>query len=283
LSETVIERVAASRITLTDGVAVLRFGVFDGLDWLRHGVSTRVGGQSREHLASLNLSFAVSDEPDTVVANRQRFCGALDVDLDRAVCAVQTHGTNVAEVGLDDRGRGVFARGTGIPDTDAIVTDEPGVFPMLSFADCVPIVFVDPDHRAVGVAHAGWKGTVNGVVASTVAKMIARYDSRPERLLVAIGPSIGPCCYEVGPEVVDSLEKRVGDTTPFLRPRPTGRPHLDLWQANRHWLWQAGIPEPNVETVELCTACRTELFYSHRREGGRTGRFAVLAGRHVDG
>ena len=283
MSSIIREQVANSRVSQTDGVAVVQFGIFGDLDWLIHGVSTRLGGQSREHLRSLNLSFAVSDDPANVVANRRRFGETLAIDLERTVCAVQTHGTNVAIAGLADRGRGVFARGTGIPDTDAIVTDAPGVFPMLSFADCVPILFADPDRQAVGVAHAGWKGTANGVVAATVTRMAEAFGTRPDRLLVAIGPSIGPCCYEVGADVVEALADRLGDPSPFLRPGRASRPHLDLWAVNRRWLRQTGVPEANVETVGLCTSCRTDLFFSHRGEGGRTGRFAAIAGRRADG
>jgi YfiH family protein len=160
--------------------------------------------------------------------------------------------------------------------TDALVTDVPGVFLMLRFADCVPVLFHDPVRQAVGLAHAGWRGTVSHIARATVEKMVDAFGCSPADIRAGIGPSIGPCCYEVGPEVVSAAQKAFPDA-PFVLQRGSGeRWHFDLWAANHHQLAAAGVTE--IELSGLCTACRTDEWFSHRAEGGRTGRLAAVIG-----
>ncbi|MCC7353435.1 MAG: peptidoglycan editing factor PgeF, partial [Anaerolineae bacterium] len=177
------------------------------------------------------------------------------------------HGTRALPVGPAERG-GFF------PATDALLTAAPDIPLLLCFADCVPIILYDPARRAVGLVHAGWRGTLAGASATAVAQMAATYGSRPADLHAAIGPAIGPCCYEVGPEVVERVCAAIPDAASVLRDGHGDRAHFDLWEANRKQLVAAGVGQ--VEVAGLCTACHRDEFFSHRGDGGRTGRFGVV-------
>jgi polyphenol oxidase len=247
---------------------------FDTLDdsagALVHGISTRLGGASQGPLASLNLGHTVGDAADLVEANHRTLFAALGIPAERVVTAHQVHSNRVALVGGPDVGQ-------ALPETDALITDAPGVYLMLRYADCVPVLLFDPRRRAVGLAHAGWQGTVAHVAARAAEAMISHLGCHPQDILGAIGPSIGPCCYQVGPEVVARVEEAFpGGHGLLVRRQPDGHAHLDLWAANAYQLARVGLQQ--IETAHLCTACRTDLFYSHRAERGRTGRLAAIIG-----
>ena len=235
-----------------------------------HGAFTRLGGRSAPPWHSLNTGHGVGDDLRAVDANHELICGALGLAVGDLVSPHQVHGSRVATVGVADRGRVIEA-------TDALITSEPGVPLMLRFADCVPLWFHDPRRGAVGLAHAGWRGTVQRMAAATVAAMGSEFGSQPHDIVAGIGPSIGPCCYEVGADVADAVRTSFGSSaSQLLAPQANGRWRLDLWSANRHCLTQAGVTE--IEVAGICTACRTDEWYSHRAEKGRTGRFgAVIA------
>lgn len=251
-----------------------RFFGFSNLSaWpeLTCGAFGRKGGVSRPPYDTLNLSFAVDDNPEHVAANRGLMARAVGWDASRLVSARQVHGRKAVVVTREDVGKGDF------PDTDAMVTAEPGVLMLMKFADCVPVVMWDPMRRVVAIAHAGWRGTMLETPAAAVELMAAKFGSVPSDLVAGIGPSIGPCCYEVRREVVEQAV-RVFPGVPVLRDGSSGRPHLDLWRANAETLMRAGVPEDNVEVAGLCTRCRNDLFFSHRAAGGLTGRFGAVAG-----
>ena len=166
-----------------------------------HGVSCRRGGVSKSPWDSLDLGLHVGDDPADVAENRRRYLAALGLDASQLVTPEQVHGEAIQRVGRSDAGRGALSYADSIAKTDALITDEPGLPLLLCFADCTPILLLDPAHRAVGIAHGGWKGTVRRIAAKTVLRMQREFGTRPENVLAAIGPSIGPCCYEVGPEV----------------------------------------------------------------------------------
>jgi len=247
-----------------------QFDSLSGFAELAHGVFTRLGGHSRAPWRGLNTGHTVGDDPEAVDANHRLICLALGFSTDDLVSPHQVHGAAVAAVGAQDRGRVV-------QDTDALVTDEPGVLLMLRFADCTPIWLYDPVRRAIGLAHAGWRGTVAGTARATVDKMRSAFGSRPADLVAGIGPSIGPCCYEVGEDVALSVQDTFSGVSPqLLAPRTNGKWHLDLWAANRHHLVRAGVEQ--VEVAGICTACHTEEWFSHRAERGTTGRIGALIG-----
>ena len=244
-----------------------RFGSLAAFPELLHAVATRHGGVSRGPFASLNMSRSVGDAPENARVNRERLCRAAGVRHEELVTCGLVHGTRALPVSLAHRG-GFF------PATDALLTDVPNVPLMLCFADCVPIILYDPERRAVGLVHAGWRGTLAGMAASAVAQMAITYGSRPANLRAAIGPAIGPCCYEVGPEVVARVQAAFPDAASLLSDDHDGRAHFDLWEANRQQLLAAGVGQ--VEVAGLCTACHRDEFFSHRGDGGRTGRFGVV-------
>ncbi len=260
---------------------LIEYLVFDNLSKypeIVHCVSTRYGGMSQEPFASLNLSLSVGDEREAVIANRRLLCQALDVSYASLVVTRQLHGNKVAVIG-DRIG---FEQPEEwyrlLSDFDGLVTDVPGRTVLMTFADCVPILFYDPIHKAIGLAHAGWRGTVGRVAQRTVAAMEHAFASDPAELIAAIGPSIGPCCYEVGEEVIAAIKDGFTDADDLLVRSVSGSLHLDLWETNRRQLVEAGIPAEHIEVTSLCTSCHTELFFSHRAESGKTGRFAAVIG-----
>jgi len=255
-------------------IVYYRFGNLARYDHIVHAVFTRLGGVSRQPYASLNVGHFIGDEHRAVETNHRLIFQALNLSSEAIVTAHQVQGHNVAVVEAGDGGR-------VIPQADALVTDVPGIALMLRFADCVPVLIYDPLRRAIGLAHAGWKGTIEGIAQEAVKTIAEAYGSRPEDLVVGIGPSIGPCCYRVGRDVAESAQASLDvlarrGSAPLLQRRSDGSFHFDLWEANRRQLARLGVKE--IEVAALCTACRSGEFFSHRAEGGRTGRFAAVLG-----
>jgi YfiH family protein len=246
-----------------------QFSNLSGQPGLAHGIFTRLGGQSQPPWDSLNTGHSVGDDPDVVEANRALMYEALCVRGEDVVTPHQVHSTTVRVV--DERDRGQL-----LPQTDALVTATPGVVLMLRFADCVPILLYDPVRRAAGLAHAGWRGTVSGMAGAAVRTMVEALGCRPRNILAGIGPSIGPCCYEVGADVTEAMSSAFPDIDGLFEPKDQGHGHLDLWAANRWQLAAAGVR--NVEVAGICTACRTDEWFSHRAERGKTGRLGALIG-----
>jgi polyphenol oxidase len=234
---------------------------------LRHGVFTRLGGVSRSPFDTLNLGRSVGDSEEAVEENYTRICRALGIARDSLVTGYQTHSDNIAVVGSGDVGR-LF------PSTDALITDCAEVSLVLRFADCVPLLFFDPTHRVIGLAHAGWKGTVDGIGAKVVRLLQERFGSRPSELIACIGPSIGPCCYEVGSDVTELVRDAFPAAEDLLVPQSNQSVHFDLWAANRLQLQESGLTR--VEEARVCTACHCDEFFSHRGNHHTTGRFGVF-------
>jgi YfiH family protein len=249
----------------------LRFFQFDsfGPD-LVQAVFTRHGGVSPHPWDSLNLGGTVGDDADRVRENRRRAFDALGRDPLSLFDVWQVHGTDVAVA------EAPLPVGTPHQQADAILTDQPAVTLMMRFADCVPIFLHDPIHHVIGLVHAGWMGTVKGAIRSSVEEMHRRYGSLPADLVAAIGPSIGPDHYEVGPDVVAQVKESFGADASGLLQDHTGHMHFDLWSANRLQLESTGVR--HIETANLCTACATGDWFSYRAEKGRTGRFGVMFG-----
>jgi YfiH family protein len=209
----------------------------------------------------------VPDERDRVYANRRRVYGQFGRDTDTVVHAHLVHGADVARVTEADNG-------AWVEHVDGLITDQLGCVLTMNFADCAPILLYDPRRRAIGLGHAGWKGAVVDLPGAMVRAMTAEFGSDPAGLVAAIGPCIGPCCYEVGGDVIDSVRAAFAEPDTLLRQNGGPRPHFDLPAANRANLAQAGVRL--IEMADYCTACRTDLFFSHRAEKGRTGRFGVV-------
>lgn len=252
-----------------NGLVYYHFANLASRNEVVHGVFTRLGGASSSPYDALNVGHFVGDERGAVETNHDLICQALGISRKDITAAQQVHGSQVALVGLGDRGR-------VIPATDALVTDAPGVALLLRFADCLPVLLYDPVRRAIGLAHAGWRGTVKRIAAKTASAMLEAYGSRPADIVAGLGPCIGPCCYQVGTEVIEAVRAKFNPWRGLLRPQGDGSLHFDLWEANRRQLAELGIAD--IEVSQLCTACRTDEFFSYRAEGGHTGCFAVVLG-----
>lgn len=258
-----------------NGVAYYTFESLEQYDVI-HAITTRHGGVSVGPYRSLNLTTGTGDDPAAVGENLARVCAALGLRRQDVVSPNQRHTANVRRIEEADRGR-VY---TGY---DVFITDRPDVPLLLRYADCTPVLIYDPVRHAAAVVHSGWRGTVQAATRAAVVALCREYGSRPADLVAGIGPSIGPCCYEVGDEVVDAV-RATFDRSDDLLPAPVGktRRHFDLWAANHRLLAEAGVRR--IEVAGLCTACRVDEFYSYRAERGKTGHFgAVIALRPRDG
>jgi YfiH family protein len=249
-----------------NGIKTLKCRAFDEISWLRHGFSTRHGGVSQGDCAS--LSFSYQKEPEAVVdENFRRFCRANDLPFESLVLTHQTHTANVAVAGEEYANRG---RDRTLRETDGVVTDQSGLGLICFTADCVPLLLVEPQAKVVAAVHAGWRGTVAGIAKEAVKKMAA-LGADPQKILAAIGPSIGPCHFEVGPEVQAEFTARFGAALPSIPSPREGHSMVDLWAANRLVLLEAGLEKEHIFTAKICTFCNNQDFYSHRYTNGRRG------------
>ncbi len=235
-----------------------------------HGVYTRHGGVSVGPFAGLNVGGTVGDDPAHVEANLWLIRCALGISAETVATAHQVHGNRIAVLSSGDGGK-VF------PETDALISNIPGMTLLLRFADCVPILFCAPRQHAVGLAHAGWQGTLKEIAARTAQAMCLTYGCEADDLYVGLGPAIGPCCFEVGPEITAQVRSASWGCEELIsQAKANGKAHLDLWQANTLQLRRIGIQ--HIELAGLCTRCHRDEFYSHRGENGHTGRFAAVIG-----
>ena len=281
---------AAGYVKMNDGSCVLVgqfilkygnnglwYGTFTHFDKLsiKHGVSSRLGGTSKEPFASLNLGLHTGDQDEDVVANRRLFCKAIGIDLEDVVTAEQLHTDKVVVVTAKDIGKGAKQYSEAIPAVDALVTNAAGIPLLLCFADCVPVLIVDPVCHAIGVVHAGWKGTVEKIAQKAIIAMKDNFGTNPQDCLVGIAPSIGPCCYIVNEIVVEELKKQFENWEQLVRPHGD-KWYFDLWKANSMQLEQIGVLRSNIAVSGVCTACNNDLFFSYREDNGRTGRMGAL-------
>jgi YfiH family protein len=247
------------------------------------GFTLRTGGVSEAPYNSCNLGLHVGDDPERVTANRRLLAERLEMPFEAWTCADQVHGNSVQHVTHQHRGAGRERMADCIPATDGLHTQESGVLLTSFYADCVPLFFLDPDHRAVGLAHAGWKGTVARIAEEMIRAFGKTYGSRPERLLVAIGPAIGGCCYEVDERIIEHVRQAAGSWQESVTPLSNGKYLLDLVGLNQSILMEAGAAPSRIIRADLCTSCHTDLFFSHRKEAGKTGRMASFIGWKAEG
>jgi YfiH family protein len=251
-------------------VGAVRYYQFETLDPDRvvQAVFARQGGVSPAPYASLNMSVSTGDTRENVRANRERAFRALGRAPNTLADVWQVHSATVVVADEPNGERSHLAQ------ADALITDNPAVTLFQRFADCVPIVLYDPVRPAVGLIHAGWRGTLAKAPAVAARAMAERFGSRPADLQAAIGPSIGPCHYDVGPEVAGATRQAFGPAADALLSGENGTTRLDLWAANLQALREVGVDQ--VEVAGVCTACHSGDFFSHRAERGRTGRFGAL-------
>ena len=258
-----------------NGVVYFTIPSFENTGLVRHGFSSRLGGVSTGECASLNLGFKKKDDPENIRENFRIFCNVLGIPPSRMVFTDQVHKDAVAVVTESHAGMG-FLRMSDLTEIDALVTDRPGVALVTFHADCVPLFFLDPVHRAIGLSHSGWRGTVAKIGRNTLDTMRDNFGTIPEDCLAGIGPSIGKCCFEVDPPVADQFFQAFPEREAELIEPKGNKCFVDLWAANRIQLEESGIPESNIATASLCTCCRRDLFFSHRGEKGHTGIMAAM-------
>ncbi|MGA3167414.1 MAG: peptidoglycan editing factor PgeF [Terriglobia bacterium] len=298
-----------------DGLAWLESARLAKLPWLVHAFSTRRGGASGFPSPGLNLGFP--DRRERVEQNRRHFLrqiGAQDFSL---ASVRQVHSSHAFVVAAGGTGQPEYRlcgvpsaerAATGPPAGDALMTAEAGLLLTVRIADCLPVLLVDPKQRAVAAVHAGWRGALERVIEKAVGDMRLAFGSDPQQLLAVLGPSIHACCYEVGEEVVEAFDGRFAPPAPFFRtlphrpeaatdrhailflsahppghaPEQVPAAHLDLVAVAQHQLTSAGVAPSRISVADYCTACRTDLFFSHRKEGGRTGRQMAAIGIRPD-
>lgn len=257
-------------------MAFLTIPSFNASGLVAHGFTTRLGGFSQFPYHSLNMALHVEDDPQAVVANRRKICNVLKINHRDLVAAQQVHGEKIRVATALAKGKGAVDYNEAFAATDALITRVKMLPLSTYYADCVPIFLLDPVTPAIGLVHAGWKGTVLKIGAKTVQRMHAEFGTDPAACLVGIGPAIGSCCYEVELNVVEKLAQSFKQHEKLLTPVANGKWKLDLAQANVQSLLEVGVSQENITCSGLCTCCRTDLFYSFRAEQGQTGRMAAL-------
>lgn len=265
------------------GVPLLSFPLLEESGLVSHGFSTRLGGVSRAPYDTMNLSFTRGDNQEAVMENYRRIAAALDCSVDRMVLTHQTHTVTVRRVTQEDAGKGIIKE-RDYTDVDGLITNEPELTLVVFGADCVPLYFLDPVNKAIGLAHSGWRGTLNRMGAATLAAMTREYGTDPAEVIACIGPSICRSCYEVGEEVAEKFWSAFGSSAKkeLMEENGNGKYQLDLWAANRRVLLDAGIKETKLQITDLCTCCNPELFFSHRRCGEKRGNLAAFLALHTE-
>ena len=258
-------------------VLYLTYPLLESTGIIKHGFSTRVGGVSEGVCSTMNLSFSRGDDENAVRENFRRMANALDVEEDSFVFSQQTHTTNVRKVTLEDKGKGL-TRKLDYQDIDGLITNVPGLCLSTFYADCVPLYFVDPVKKAIGLSHSGWRGTVGKIGCVTVQKMQEEYGSNPENIIAAIGPSICQDCYEVSEDVIVEFQNHFDKKywKELYYKKENGKYQLNLWKANEIVLEEAGVLKEHIAVTNLCTCCNHETLFSHRASQGKRGNLAAF-------
>lgn len=258
-------------------IPYLTFPLLEETGLVRHLFSTREGGVSTGIYASMNLSYSRGDDKKAVDENFRRIAEIFGSTPDRMVCSRQTHTTNIRLVTEADCGKGI-TRETDYENVDGLITDIPEIILCTFYADCVPLYFVDTKHKAIGLAHSGWRGTVNRMGEQVVKAMHDAFHTQAEDVIAAVGPSICQDCYEIGEEVADEFKEHFQeDWKRILKDGvKEGKYQLDLQEANRIILENAGIPADKIAVTDLCTCCNSKVLFSHRASGGKRGNLGAF-------
>ena len=258
-------------------VPYLSFHLFRDTGLVTDGFSTRLGGVSEGYFSSLNLSFDRGDDRAAVAENFRRMGAALGVRCEDMVLSQQTHTTNIRIVTDEDRGKGV-ARERDYTDVDGLITNVPGICLVTTYADCVPLYFLDPVKKVIALSHSGWRGTVGKIGKKTVMLMQEKFGSEPADILAAIGPSVCQDCYEVSADVIGRF-KEVFDRSVWdelFYEKPDGKYQLDLWKANEKIFLESGIRREHIAVTNVCTHCNSGILYSHRAMGDKRGNLCAF-------
>ena len=260
-----------------NGVEYLTFPALEETGVVKHLFSTRIGGVSEGIFSTMNLSYTRGDKKEAVDENFRRIAGVLGGDISDFVLSDQTHTTNVRKVTVEDKGKGIVKE-KDYRDVDGLITDEPGIILATSYSDCVPLFLVDKKHRAIGLSHSGWKGTVGKIGECTLHAMKEAYGTKPEDVVVGIGPSICKKCYEIGKDVADIFAEHFSEEIKqeILFDKGGGKYLLDLWKANYYVFLMAGVPADKISITDICTCCNPGYLFSHRASHGKRGNLGAF-------
>ena len=244
---------------------------FDKAGMVKHCFTTRHGGVTADpDIGSMNLGFHRGDDRENVLENYRIICDEIGTDCTRAVLSNQVHDDKIHFVKEEDAGKGIYKE-SDIKGIDALMTDVPGIPLVTFYADCVPLYFLDVKHKAIALAHSGWKGTQKRIAVKTIESMKDAFGTVPGELLVGIGPSIGVCHFEVGKEVYDCFEGYSG-----VAKISGGKYYVDLWHVIIAQLMQCGVSDGNITLADMCTYCMNDEFFSHRVQGNNRGNMAAI-------
>lgn len=269
-----------------NGVEYLTFPILEECGIVKHLFSSRIGGVSQGYYASMNLSTNGEESMEVILENYRRIASVLGESVEQFVKSKQTHTTNVMRVTREDAGKGI-TKPLSYTDVDGLITNEPGLVLSTTYADCVPLYFVDPVHKAIGLSHSGWRGTVGKMGKQTLLAMKDAFGTESKDVICAIGPSICKDCYEVSEDVVMAFEDAFSKNMHLLKredksadaengnelfyKKENGKYQLDLWNANKLVLLEAGVLEDHIQITDLCTCCNPDYLFSHRATGGKRG------------
>lgn len=264
------------KLNNVNSVPYLTYNSLSEIDFINHAFSTRLGGVSTDEFTSMNLAFNRGDSPENVTENYKRFCKSAGFDYESLTASSQDHHTFVRAVTKENVGVGIY-KPKDIESVDALITNEPGVTLVTYYADCTPLFFVDTKQKAIGLAHAGWRGTVGRIGDNVIKKMQSLYGSDPSNIKAAIGPAISVCCYEVDKPCADNfLALDELDSTKSVFPKGNGKFMIDLLETNRQILVHAGVKNENITVSDVCTNCNNELLWSHRATKGHRGTMSAF-------
>lgn len=264
--------------TKDDDILYFTFDSLEKTGIVKHCFSSRLGGVSEAHLGTMNLSYTRGDEKACVDENYHRIAQVLGCEVGDIVCSEQTHTTNVRKVTAQDKGKGVI-KTRDYSDVDGLITNESGIVLATFYADCVPLYIVDPVHKAIGLSHSGWRGTVNKMGAVTLKEMEKEYGTKPEEVYVVIGPSICQECYEVSRDVAQAFEEAFPDqkdNQQLLYQKNEEKFQLNLWYANYCVFREAGVLDNHLEVTDVCTCCNPDILFSHRASNGMRGNLGAF-------
>jgi len=262
-------------LNFKDALSYLTFNRLESIPFIQHAFSTRLGGVSSGEFNSMNMSFNRGDTDENVTENYKRLCNAIGVKFENLVASAQDHHTFVRRVSHNEKGIGIY-RPRDMDSVDALITNEPDVALVTYFADCTPLLFVDVSEKAIGAAHAGWRGTVGKIGQKTIQQMTKEFGTNPKNIIAAIGPAINKCCYEVDEPVSQQFEQLNLDSNRFIIPKNNGKYMIDLIETNRQILLSSGVHEENIITSDVCTRCNHDLIWSHRATNGRRGGMCAV-------
>ena len=257
-------------------VGYLTFKDLEDYSFINHAFSTRLGGVSRGIFKSMNFGFSNGDRREKVVENYRQFCNAVGFDFTKLVLSAQTHSDNIRIVHRNDAGVGIW-KPQDMNDVDGLVTNERGLTLVTFHADCASIFLIDPEKEVIGLAHAGWRGTVKKIAIKIIEKMCDNFNCNVSDIICCIGPYIGKCCFEIGKEILPNFEKLGIDDLQYRESKHyPDKVFIDLAYINKKLLLQHGIKRENIIVSDICTSCNSDLLFSHRATNGKRGVLAAM-------